>query len=147
MAEAKYGTEVRLLMVSNDSILTIPVCNVSDGTSTSLLSLPSISYLSITIKLLVEAERRWRTGMGASVSSPVHWIALPHSFMIADPELTDLGKHQARLAHELWEEELKFDIPVPGKLYCSPLTRAIHTNAITFDSIISKRQKSMIIEV
>jgi broad specificity phosphatase PhoE len=67
--------------------------------------------------------------------------------MIADPELTELGKDQAKLAHDVWKEELKFGIPVPEKLYCSPLTRAINTNAITFDSIILEPQRTMIIEV
>ncbi|KAG1892048.1 histidine phosphatase superfamily [Suillus subluteus] len=63
-----------------------------------------------------------------------------------DPELTTLGKDQAKAAHNAWKQERKFDIPIPGKLYCSPLTRAIHTNKITFDSIIPQSQRTMIIE-
>jgi broad specificity phosphatase PhoE len=63
-----------------------------------------------------------------------------------DPELTMLGKDQAKAAHDAWKQERKFDIPIPGKLYCSPLTRAIHTNKITFDSIIPQSQRTMIIE-
>ncbi|KAG2115793.1 histidine phosphatase superfamily [Suillus discolor] len=63
-----------------------------------------------------------------------------------DPELTMLGQEQAKAAHNAWKQERKFDIPLPGKLYCSPLTRAIHTNKITFDSIIPKSQRTMIIE-
>lgn len=63
-----------------------------------------------------------------------------------DPELTALGKDQAKAAHDAWKQERKFDIPLPGKLYCSPLTRAIHTNKITFDSIIPESQRTMIIE-
>ncbi|KAG0697290.1 histidine phosphatase superfamily [Suillus ampliporus] len=63
-----------------------------------------------------------------------------------DPELTDLGKDQAKSAHDAWKQELEFDIPLPGKLYCSPLTRAIHTNMITFDSVIPKSQRTMIVE-
>ncbi|KAG1868109.1 phosphoglycerate mutase [Suillus tomentosus] len=63
-----------------------------------------------------------------------------------DPELTTLGQEQAKAAHNAWKQERKFDIPLPGKLYCSPLTRAIHTNKITFDSIIPESQRTMIIE-
>ncbi|KAG2073636.1 phosphoglycerate mutase [Suillus decipiens] len=63
-----------------------------------------------------------------------------------DPELTTLGKEQAKAAHHAWKQERKFNIPIPGKLYCSPLTRAIHTNKITFDSIIPESQRTMIIE-
>jgi broad specificity phosphatase PhoE len=58
-----------------------------------------------------------------------------------------LGEDQAKAAHDAWKQERKFDIPIPGKLYCSPLTRAIHTNKITFDSIIPQSQRTMIIEV
>ncbi|KAG2138095.1 histidine phosphatase superfamily [Suillus bovinus] len=61
-------------------------------------------------------------------------------------QLTTLGKGQAEAAHNAWKEERRFDIPLPGKLYCSPLTRAIHTNKITFDSIIPDSQRTMIIE-
>ncbi|KIK40093.1 hypothetical protein CY34DRAFT_286866 [Suillus luteus UH-Slu-Lm8-n1] len=63
-----------------------------------------------------------------------------------DPELTPLGKDQAKAAHDAWKQECEFDIPLPEKLYSSPLTRAIHTNKITFDSIIPKSQRTMIIE-
>ncbi|KAG2143629.1 histidine phosphatase superfamily [Suillus clintonianus] len=63
-----------------------------------------------------------------------------------DPELTEVGKDQAKSAHDAWKQELKFDIPLPGKLYSSPLTRAIHTHQITFDSIIPKSQRTMIVE-
>lgn len=63
-----------------------------------------------------------------------------------DPELTKLGKEQARLAQNVWKEELNFCIPVPGKLYCSPLSRAVRTSTITFDSIIPELQRPMIVE-
>ncbi|KAG1735029.1 histidine phosphatase superfamily [Suillus lakei] len=62
-----------------------------------------------------------------------------------DPELTTLGKDQAKSAHDAWKQERGFNIPLPGKLYCSPLTRAIHTNKITFDSIPNS-QRTVIIE-
>ncbi|KAG1801943.1 histidine phosphatase superfamily [Suillus subaureus] len=63
-----------------------------------------------------------------------------------DPELTTLGKDQAKAVHDAWKQERKFGIPIPEKLYCSPLTRAIHTNKISFDSIIPQSQRTMIIE-
>lgn len=54
----------------------------------------------------------------------------------ADPLLTDLGKDQARLAHEAWVTELSNGLPLPHKFYCSPMTRALHTHSITFDGIL-----------
>ncbi|KAG8218971.1 histidine phosphatase superfamily [Butyriboletus roseoflavus] len=53
-----------------------------------------------------------------------------------DPRLTELGQQQARDAHSAWKEERRFDIPIPEKLYTSPLTRAIQTNQLTFDESI-----------
>lgn len=73
MAEAKYGTEVRSLIVPNDFILTFPLATCQEWDEyTFLRSLPSISSLSVIIKLLVKAERGWEVDMGTSVSSPVH---------------------------------------------------------------------------
>ncbi|KAG9317750.1 histidine phosphatase superfamily [Chiua virens] len=53
----------------------------------------------------------------------------------ADPQLTPLGKQRAQEAHAAWEEERPFGIPLPEKLYTSPLTRAIHTHQLTFDGV------------
>ncbi|KAG6369495.1 histidine phosphatase superfamily [Boletus reticuloceps] len=53
-----------------------------------------------------------------------------------DPQLTPLGEQQAWDAHVAWETERRFGIPVPEKLYTSPLTRAIRTSQITFDNLI-----------
>ena len=61
----------------------------------------------------------------------------------ADPELTQLGISQASHAHDAWKEELAFRIPLPDKMYCSPLTRAIKTNEITFRGIIPERERSV----
>jgi broad specificity phosphatase PhoE len=37
------------------------------------------------------------------------------------------------MASRLWKEELRHQIPFPEKMYCSPLSRALHTNVITFE--------------
>lgn len=66
----------------------------------------------------------------------------------ADPELTALGESQARSAHNAWESELASKIPLPEKLYCSPLTRALRTAKMTFDGILTdENRKTMIVEV
>lgn len=49
-----------------------------------------------------------------------------------DPELTDLGERQAADARAAWVVEKEAGIPIPQKFYCSPLTRALRTNVITF---------------
>ncbi|KAH7919281.1 phosphoglycerate mutase-like protein [Leucogyrophana mollusca] len=53
-----------------------------------------------------------------------------------DPELTATGEGQGRMAHAAWATELPFGIPLPENLYCSPLTRAIRTNILTFEGLI-----------
>jgi hypothetical protein len=58
------------------------------------------------------------------------------------------GKIQAGMAHALWDSELEFAVPLPEKLYCSPLTRALRTHMITFDGInFEGKPKTMILEV
>ena len=67
---------------------------------------------------------------------------------IADPPLTPLGEQQAQDAHAAWEKERRFGIPLPEKLYTSPLTRAIRTHQVTFDdTLLPSRPKTMIVEV
>ncbi|KAH7887396.1 histidine phosphatase superfamily [Phlebopus sp. FC_14] len=64
-----------------------------------------------------------------------------------DPELTDLGEEQAKSALAVWKAELAFGIPLPDKLYSSPLTRAIRTNQITFfEGLIKDGRKATIVE-
>ncbi|TFK38871.1 phosphoglycerate mutase-like protein [Crucibulum laeve] len=53
-----------------------------------------------------------------------------------DPLLTPVGEQQAVDAQVAWKVELPFGIPLPDKLYSSPLTRALKTCEITFDGII-----------
>jgi len=64
-----------------------------------------------------------------------------------DPQLTPLGEQQAQQAHAAWEKERLFGIPLPEKLYTSPLTRAIRTNHVTFDgTILPSGPKTLIVE-
>lgn len=56
----------------------------------------------------------------------------------ADPELTPLGEDQARMANEAWKAELPHGIPLPQAIYCSPLHRALRTNALTFEDVLKE---------
>ncbi|KAJ6616344.1 histidine phosphatase superfamily [Mycena sp. CBHHK59/15] len=62
-----------------------------------------------------------------------------------DPELTELGKEQAASVNELWKAELAFNIPLPQKLYCSPMTRAMQTNEITFNGILTHESQRVVV--
>ncbi|KIK96134.1 hypothetical protein PAXRUDRAFT_826291 [Paxillus rubicundulus Ve08.2h10] len=64
-----------------------------------------------------------------------------------DPALTDLGLEQARDANRAWKEELAYKIPLPEKLYCSPLRRAIKTNQLTFEGLLEPGLKTTIVEI
>ncbi|KAF8545994.1 phosphoglycerate mutase-like protein [Imleria badia] len=64
-----------------------------------------------------------------------HWAKLngDHEMIWGpDPQLTSLGEQQAEEACAAWDEERRFGIPLPEKLYISPLTRAIRTHQVTF---------------
>ena len=56
--------------------------------------------------------------------------------------MTQLGISQATHAHNAWKEELAFQIPLPDKMYCSPLTRAIRTHEIIFRGIVPESERS-----
>lgn len=73
---------------------------------------------------------------------PFHVSILP-----ADPILTAIGEGQATVAHDMWKQEQEFKIPLPQKLYCSPMTRAIQTLNITYDGITDASCKPVILEV
>jgi len=66
-----------------------------------------------------------------------------------DPNLTDIGIRQAKDARAAWEAEIQLEIsiPLPEKLYCSPMTRAIHTHDITFEGLtLPENRKTVILE-
>jgi broad specificity phosphatase PhoE len=84
--------------------------------------------------------------------SHVFWLfyaprRLTNRSRVADPQLTQLGVQQAQDARLEWEKERLFDIPLPQKLYTSPLTRAIRTNQITFDETLVPGLKTTVVEV
>ncbi|CAE6489356.1 unnamed protein product [Rhizoctonia solani] len=57
----------------------------------------------------------------------------------ADPPLTPLGESQAKKLNNLWKAELQRSsdpIPLPTKLFCSPLSRALATMKITFEGLL-----------
>lgn len=55
-----------------------------------------------------------------------------------DALLTDLGKQQATLAHNTWvtERSKRDPVPLPTKLFSSPMSRAASTLDITFTGIL-----------
>ncbi|KAF9459985.1 histidine phosphatase superfamily [Collybia nuda] len=64
-----------------------------------------------------------------------------------DPELTATGIRQAVTAQEAWEIELTFGIPLPEKLYTSPLTRAMKTCEVTFNGVLpDDKRRAVVVE-
>ncbi|KAI6163259.1 histidine phosphatase superfamily [Pisolithus thermaeus] len=63
-----------------------------------------------------------------------------------DPELTPLGEGQADEAHVAWKTEFQCGLPFPEKLYCSPLSRAIRTNQLSFKDLNPDGRKTTIVE-
>jgi len=57
-----------------------------------------------------------------------------------DPELTAVGTGQAVDVNTMWKAELlAANVPLPKRLYCSPMTRAMQTNVTTFDGVSNGR--------
>ncbi|KAH7343461.1 histidine phosphatase superfamily [Rhizoctonia solani] len=57
----------------------------------------------------------------------------------ADPLLTPLGESQAKEVNNIWKGELQRSsdpIPLPTKLFCSPLSRALATMELTFEGVL-----------
>lgn len=65
----------------------------------------------------------------------------------ADPRLTAVGEGQAVTIREAWSVEKTAGIPLPEKLYCSPLNRALKTCELMFEGITPHDRKVLIIEV
>ena len=49
--------------------------------------------------------------------------------------MTCLGIEQAHAIQDMWKTELSYGLPPPQKIYCSPLTRALHTCDIMLDGV------------
>ncbi|KAG9123019.1 hypothetical protein FRC07_000346 [Ceratobasidium sp. 392] len=58
----------------------------------------------------------------------------------ADAELTELGKEQAKQAAEVWITEMNRPepVPLPTKVFSSPLSRAVLTLEITFSEVLER---------
>lgn len=54
---------------------------------------------------------------------------------LADPQLTPLGIEQAYVIQDIWRTESLHGLAPPDKLYCSPLSRALHTCQIMLDGV------------
>ena len=54
---------------------------------------------------------------------------------LADPQLTPLGIEQARAIQDMWKTEILHGLAAPHRLYCSPLSRALHTCDIMLDGV------------
>lgn len=75
-------------------------------------------------------------------------MALSDDAKPADPLLTDVGEEQAKEAHAAWAAEIPSGALLPEKLYTSPMTRAMHTNDITFEGLYAgSRPTVTIVEV
>jgi broad specificity phosphatase PhoE len=62
-----------------------------------------------------------------------------------DPHLTSKGFCDAKLVHSVWTQELPFGIGLPQTSYCSPFTRTLVTNVITFNGLTGYNQNDTII--
>ncbi|KAG6910358.1 hypothetical protein DXG01_011073, partial [Tephrocybe rancida] len=89
---------------------------------------------------LVKAERGRGTYLGSYVTIKPLLQTQP-TVITADPELTPIGERQALDAQDAWRLELSLGIPLPGKLYSSPMTRALKTCELTFDSLMSDQYR------
>lgn len=73
---------------------------------------------------------------GYSNAALSHWSKLNGDGELVwgpDAQLTPLGGLQAEEARRAWQKELTCGMPVPEKLFASPLRRALETWRITFD--------------
>ncbi|GAA5923036.1 putative phosphomutase [Sporobolomyces koalae] len=53
-----------------------------------------------------------------------------------DPELTPLGTRQAQAVNRAWKKQIQAAVPLPSKLYSSPLDRAASTLESTWKDIL-----------
>jgi len=63
-----------------------------------------------------------------------------------DPDLTQIGIQQARIANTRWQHELADGALVPEKLYCSPMIRALRTCFLTFSGILDNFNEVLVVE-
>ncbi|KAL4076311.1 histidine phosphatase superfamily [Scleroderma citrinum] len=75
-----------------------------------------------------------------------HNVALPKHGRQAWDDYWSKLNGQVDEVHAEWQKEHRFGIPLPDKLYCSPLTRAIQTNERTFSGLLPGDRKTVIVE-
>ncbi|KAL1690912.1 histidine phosphatase superfamily [Schizophyllum commune] len=63
-----------------------------------------------------------------------------------DPELTPLGKDQARDVNAMWKQEIQGGMPLPDFLYSSPFTRALDTLRITLGDFLGLTPRPLVLE-
>lgn len=64
-----------------------------------------------------------------------------------DGEISPLGVKQAEKVHDLWKRESYAHIPIPTRVFSSPLSRAAHTLRITFSGLMDlQKHPPMIME-
>ncbi|GAA5877258.1 hypothetical protein JCM16303_006217 [Sporobolomyces ruberrimus] len=65
-----------------------------------------------------------------------------------DPELTPLGREQAKAVNRAWKKEIQAGVPLPSRLYSSPLSRAALTLDITWSDLLidNGEQRPLFIE-
>lgn len=81
-----------------------------------------------------------------SVSYLLHHIGA-YSHSTADSDLTPAGVVQALHIKYEWEKERAFGIPLPDKIYTSPLTRALRTCDIAFDWLVKGEGRTPVLVV
>lgn len=60
-----------------------------------------------------------------------------------DPLLTPLGVKQALAVNSAWKEQLEDDVPLPQRLYSSPLIRSAATLNLTWSDILIYKEKGV----
>lgn len=98
------------------------------------------------VELLLGAPERRRQHDLGELTRPT--LARLANTLQADAELTDLGIAQAQAANAGWKTQLKDNIPLPQRLYSSPMRRSASTLDITWkDILLNKGVKPVVSEL
>jgi hypothetical protein len=58
------------------------------------------------------------------------------------------GLSRTLVQTSLTKQKIAANVPLPDHLYCSPLTRALKTNALTFEGIVDRAERrTTVVEV
>ncbi len=126
-------------------------CKSGEGERDETLPSSGVSFLKTTCTVLGEESTVMRRLLGVVSASAnngfLFWILINIYDSTADSDLTPAGVNQALAIKSEWEKESKFGIPLPGKIYTSPLTRALRTCDIAFDWLVQGEAKSSVLVV